>query len=377
MNILIDFHMIGDKSGGNETHYRGILDQFVKSDTSNFNFFLYFSNKHEMEKYSSVLPKNFKLALFKSRNPIFKYLFEIPSLIKHHNIDILHTQYFLPITKKCIYVTTIHDLSFEYFPSHYSFFKLVVNRIWIKFAARISDKIFTVSEFTKQDIIQRYKINKDKISVIYNAPKAIFLNQMNNDLVLSVRTKFNINSPFILSVGNLQPRKNIPRLIKAYILLRENNPSFNYKLFIVGKKEWKSDSTFLLANSSKFTDDIILTGYVTDHELYVLYKSSIIFVYPSLFEGFGLPVIEAMACGTPVITSNVTSLPEIVQDAAMLVNPRDVFSIYTGIKALLEDYSLMESLKTKGYLQAMKFEWAKTCKIILDVYLDVIKSKTI
>ncbi len=250
-------------------------------------------------------------------------------------------------------IVVIHDLSWLHFPKSVS----KPFRLWYKFAipeiAKNARFIFTVSKFSKNDLIKNLHIDKNKIDVVYNA----------------VDEKFKpLNIPkdkIILSVATLQPYKNMEGLIKAFILLKNKYQDIkDYKLFLVGginSKVFKETEALKIAQKR---DDIIFTGYVEDETLVKLYNKAEIFVLPSKFEGFGIPPLEAMACGTPVVVSKVASIPEVCGDAAVYVNPYSIKSIATGIYKVLKDKDLKNEMIKRGFKRAKQFSWEKSTEKI-------------
>jgi glycosyltransferase involved in cell wall biosynthesis len=188
-----------------------------------------------------------------------------------------------------------------------------------------------------------------------------------------VRDTYGIEGEYILSVGSIQPRKNLGRLIASYSYLRQSRPQSKLpKLVLVGKRAWLYDETLRAIHDNKALDSIILTGYVPHQDLAPLYSGAVCFVYPSVFEGFGLPPLEAMKCGTPVIVGNRTSLPEVVGDAGLMVDPFDVRALASAIERLICDSDFRSELRHKGLDQARKFDWRETARRTLDVYKEVV-----
>jgi glycosyltransferase involved in cell wall biosynthesis len=231
------------------------------------------------------------------------------------------------------------------------------------------DMIITVSKSTKKDVIKCLKFPEEKIKVIYNGVDERFKPLKNYNDVLH---KYNINPPYILYIGTLEPRKNIPALIKAFYKLKKRG--IRHKLVIVGKKGWKYKQIFRVVEDLNLRRDVVFTGYVSYNDLPKFYSAADLFVYPSLYEGFGLPPLEAMACGCPVITSNVSSLPEVVGDAGFIVDPSDIGGLSRTIKELLANDSLRENVIRKGLKRIKEFSWEKTAKESLKVYKEVINS---
>lgn len=366
MKICIDAHVLGDKSGGNETYYRNILENIYDCLNEDDELFVLLDDENEQKKIEAKKLKNVKTIMFKYANPIKRYGYEISRIVEKYNIDVLHTQYYAPIIKNCRLVVTIHDVSFIHYPECFNRMELIRNKLWIRNAAKRADSILTVSEYSKQDIVNQFGVDKNKVHVTHLAPSNIF-KKLENKEVEEAEKKFEIEEPYILAVGNLQPRKNLVRLINSYVKLKENG-DFKHKLVIVGKKAWKYDSIFSTLKNHNLFDHIILTDYVSEEDLVRLYNGADIFVYPSIFEGFGLPVIEAMACGAPVITSNTTSLPEVAGDAAVYIDPYSEEDIINKIKSLSMDSELRAKLKQKGLDRAKSFSWKTTASKVMDTY---------
>jgi glycosyltransferase involved in cell wall biosynthesis len=272
-------------------------------------------------------------------------------------------------------VATIHDLSFEHFPQFFTTRERFFFKRTIPHTARKATKVLTVSEYSRQDILQTYRIPPDKVIVTPNGISEVFQPVREQARVEAVKKKYHIQRPYLLTVSNLQPRKNLARLIKAYTHLREHAEEFGQQLVIVGQKAWLYKHIFHEAHRSRYVGDIIFTDYVPENDLIVLYSGATAFVYPSLFEGFGLPVLEAMACGAPVITSNSSSLPEVVGDAGVMVDPYDEEALAKAVQRVVEDPRLRAQLSEQGLLQARKFSWRRTAELTLAVYEEVV-SKT-
>lgn len=216
---------------------------------------------------------------------------------------------------------------------------------------------------------------KKKIVVTHLAASKEFRVLNNNEYIEKkeyLSKKFQITDKYILSVGNLQPRKNIKRLISVFIKLKKTNVDFVYKLVLVGKKAWMYDEIFETVRKNKLESDVILTDYVTNEELVYLYNCCELFVYPSFFEGFGLPPLEAMACGAAVVTSNVTSIPEVVGKDAPMFNPFDEDDMYKKIKDILDTDEYRLKLKEYGVSRSKQFSWSKMAKETLEVYKSLL-----
>jgi glycosyltransferase involved in cell wall biosynthesis len=235
-----------------------------------------------------------------------------------------------------------------------------------------ADTIITISQFSKSEIVKYLAVPKEKIVVMpCGVDFEFFRPDYSTEEIQTIKDKYSINSDYILYLGTLEPRKNIEKLIDAYQLLKSRNNDIP-KLVIAGRKGWQYNSIFQKVNEYRLINDIIFTGYLSEQDTPVLMKGAHAFVFPSIYEGFGMPPLEAMACGTPVITSNVASLPEVVGDAALLVNPFSVESIAEAIGKIIQDECLRTSLSQKGLIHASSFSWDRSAKIVLDVYNNLL-----
>lgn len=292
--------------------------------------------------------------------------------IKNEQADIFHCteNYGIPwIGKmKCKVVTTIHDLIIYTLPkkdgNQSSWNGKMRFYYQVQHAIKNSDAIITVSEYSKREIVKVFPEALNKIKVIYLAPRSEFYMKKSNE-VNYILNKYNISKPYILLLGGNHPRKNMLRAIKAFLSL--NN--LNYQLVITGNAILSFDENIKQAIAE---DRIIFTDYVNDEDLVALYNKAYMFVYPSLFEGFGLPILEAMACGTPVITSNVTSMPEVAGDSAILINPYNEKEIKNAMERLIKNPNLIEIYKKRGLERCKKFTITEMAKRHVEVYKSII-----
>ncbi|MBU4313813.1 MAG: glycosyltransferase family 4 protein [Actinobacteria bacterium] len=283
--------------------------------------------------------------------------------------DILHCpDYLIPPTLNKNIVLTIHDLAFIRFPQFNFPWFIKKYTIEVKRNAKRAKKIIADSQSTKNDIVNFFNINPSKVSVVRLAADAFFRKLPSKEKGKGVLKKYNIDKKYILSVGTIEPRKNFTTLIKAFNIAKKRNAGFGYKLVIAGRTGWKSEATYTEREASPYKDDILFIGKVSDEDLLQIYNQAELFVYPSLFEGFGLPPLEAMSCGLPVISSNCSSLKEIAGNAGILVTPNDYKEISKQISDILKNEKLKEELKKKSLIQARKFNWTKTAEKTLDIY---------
>lgn len=292
----------------------------------------------------------------------------LPFKLRKYKLDIIHDPsqispfLFNPSPKK---VLTIHDLTPILFPeTHGGIHTFLQNNILPRSLKRV-DSIIAVSNSTKNDIISYFKIAEARVKVIYNGVDEIF-QVLHEDEMEDVKEKYEIKHPFILYVGTLEPRKNIPTLLRAFYLLKKKG--IQHRLVIAGGKGWKYKSVYKTVNELNLQKEVIFTGYIPSEDLPKIYNAADLFIYPSLYEGFGLPPLEAMACGTPVITSNTSSLPEVVGDAGILVDPLDVKKIADVMYKVLNNMDVRDRMVKRGLERAKMFSWEKCAEETLGVY---------
>lgn len=369
IKIGIDAHMIGDHSGGNESYYSNILQ--AMNVPENCKIYLFLKEGTDDSQYRD----KFEIVFFKSKSAFIRNFVELTILCKKLNLDVLHTQYFIPFIRPCKVVCTIHDICFEHFKDIFTKKEYYRQKLLIPYAAKHSEYIFTVSKHAKNDISGCYKIPKERLVVTYNAVNSSFTKLSQTELnEEELREKFEIGSQdYILSVCNLQPRKNLVRLIEAFVAMKKKSPQREEKLVIVGKKAWLFNDILKAAIGSN--KDIVFTDYVSGSDLVRLYNAAKVFVYPSFFEGFGIPPLEAMACGTPVAVADATSLPEVVGDAGVYFDPFDVNAMKESMEKLLTDDELSVRFKEKMQMRVEKFSWEISANRITEIYCRVAENR--
>ncbi|MBT5016294.1 glycosyltransferase family 4 protein, partial [Candidatus Peregrinibacteria bacterium] len=257
---------------------------------------------------------------------------------------------------------TVHDIVAFLFPQGHNRKAVYLERLTLRRALSKSSRIFTVSRNTKTDLIKLFNIDETKIIIAPCSASAAFTKINDENLLGKTKKKFDLPEKFILGVGTLSPRKNFTRLIQAFAQIAPEHPDTH--LVIVGNKGWDFDDILKGASRKK----VHLIGYVESFELISLYNLAQVFVFPSLYEGFGIPPLEAMSCGCPVVTSNISSLPEVVGDSALLIDPYSTEEIAGAIGTLLSNKDLHADLGRKGLRQATKFSWEKSAKVLLEVF---------
>ena len=306
--------------------------------------------------------------------PGFSFLFwsQFVSLQKKlfHSFDIVHNPGHFPILIKLSkrYICTIHDITPILHPQHHPRWRILYSRIALPRLIASSDKIIAVSQQTKKDLIAYYDVPDDKISVIYEGASKEY-KKLDITTVDAIRRKYNLDDPFILFIGNLEPRKNIPNLIRSFSLCIKHNADL--KLVIVGRKAWMYGEIFTTITELHLENSVIFLNYVPHEDLPPLYNAAKIFVYVPFYEGFGLPVLEAMQCGTPVITSNISSLPEIVGGGGIMVDPMDVVGLAEKITLIISDENIRQENTQYNLSQCQRFSWEKCAEQTYALYEEV------
>ncbi len=292
-----------------------------------------------------------------------KYLFS--------DLDLVHspTLALFPVKPHENYVLTVHDIIFKKFPQFLPKGTIRHTKLFFRRNLISADKIIAVSQSTKNDIIKHYKIDEKKIIVIPEAADPIFRPLTDNEIE-KIKQKYSLNTPFILYVGTIEPRKNITIILDAFALSLKSFP--NLELVIAGKKGWYYEQIFLHLQKLGIQEKVRFLGYVPLSDLPALYNAAHIFVYPSYYEGFGLPPLEAMQCGTPVITSDVSSLPEVMGNKGIMVSPNNAVKLGKEIKKLIPDSAYRNNQIQFGIEQARKFSWKKTADLTIEIYESVL-----
>lgn len=370
MRIAIDAHSVGAKLAGNESYAVNLIEALAQIDRVN-DYTLYVTTTEAYERFNQRWP-NFKVHTTLPHTPLIRIPLTLSAELRKHPVDVLHVQFTAPPFCPCPVVVSLHDLSFEHLPQTFNRRSRTQLRLTVRHSARRAAQILTLSEHTRRDVIETYSIAADKVTAIPLAAPTHFC-AVNDDMELQrVRHTYGINGDYVLSVGSIQPRKNLVRLIKAYASLRDRHAGNKFpKLVLVGKCAWLYDETLRALDETKVRESVVLTGYAPEADLPALYSGALCFVYPSYFEGFGLPPLEAMKCGAPVIVGNATSLPEVVGDAGLKVDPFDVSAIAGAIEELINNSELRHELRVKGSQRASMFDWRKTAQQTLKVYEQV------
>lgn len=367
MRIAIDARKLHDFGIG--TYIRNLLRQLALLDTDTEYVVLTRSTDLGI---ASQLGPNFQARADRSRPYSLAEQVSIPISLRRARADLFHSpHYVLPPLSRGRAIVTIHDcihLRFpQYLPNRAAYYYA---RTFMWSAGRQADRILTVSEASKRDIVDMLGVSEDKITVIYNAIEEGFWRPPPEDEVKRIRERFQLDRPFLLYVGNVKPHKNLERLIDAFHRVRQGGTDLT--LLIIGDQITRYTTLRQAVHRHQLHKYVRFLGYVPEQTLSILYRLATAFVFPSLYEGFGLPPLEAMASGTPVVTSNVSSLPEVVGDAAVLVDPYDPDSIAEAIERVVSDTTLRASMVERGYVRAREFSWERSVRRIRDIYAEVI-----
>lgn len=293
---------------------------------------------------------------------------ELPAWVDRDNVDVFWgTQHILPIRmpKRIKAVLTVCDLVHLVFPETMKRLNFLINKYLIPPSVNRTDAIVTISDWTMKDVVKYLHPQNKIMEVTYLGVGDHMYPRDPEKSKRSVAQKFGVAGPFILTVGTFEPRKNINGLFKAFSLIADKIP---HSIVIVGQKGWKNKEIIDEVKRSNIQHRVRLLGYVADGDLPELYSAAELFVFPSLYEGFGLPPLEAMTCGVPVVASNISSLPEVVGDAAVLVNPYDPSTIADGIMRIVTNPASRADYIKRGFDQASKFKWEKTAQQMVDVF---------
>lgn len=383
MRIAIDYTAATRETAGIGNYVRSLVEAMLAQDASNQYTLLTsgrptrdrpFPEAQNVRGRSLIIPDRYLNVLW------YRWRLPISATFFTGQVDIYHGPDFVlpPLNSHTRKIVTVHDLAFieqpEYaVPELAAYLKKVVPE-----AIAAADVIASISQTTRQTLIDHFHTPPEKITIIPNGIRGYFRRVSDPVLLEATRHKFGLKSPLVLGVGTQQPRKNHLGLIKAFhrAASSSNRQSRPAMLALAGGSGWLYEETQQAVAELKLEKKVRFLGHVSDLELMLLYSLADVFVFPSFYEGFGVPPLEAMACGTPVITSNTSSLPEAVGDAALLVDPHKSGEIAKAITRVLENPPLQDELRQKGYKQAARYTWQKSARKMLAVYQQVYEGKT-
>jgi glycosyltransferase involved in cell wall biosynthesis len=372
IHVAIDVRHWGDFGIG--THIRNLIRSLARIDTENR--YTLIADERVMPELTG-LGANFQLILYNRSDRELASNATFPAFLRRLGANLYHiplnsVPYWMPRP----YVVTLHDMSSVLFPQTRSL-RSALHEIRFRRGLQRAEWVLAVSGSTKRDVETVLGIPGDKVRLVPNAPDPMFLEAargLDPATARAVLDRYQVHYPFVLYAGTIRQQKNVPRLVEAFAVLKQELVDYeeyaNLRLIVIGDEISRYPQVRRAVQQSRVEQSVRFLGFVPLDVLRVFYKSAAVFAFPSLYEGFGLPPLEAMACGTPVVTSNVSSLPEVVADAAVTVNPENVFDIARGLKDVLTDAALRERLIARGYEQLEQFSWERTARQVLEIYLE-------
>jgi glycosyltransferase involved in cell wall biosynthesis len=370
MRIAIDARKLHDYGIG--TYVRNLLRQLARQDTTNE--YVVLCREADWESVEELGPR-FRPVVENAGAYSLREQIALPIDLRRESAELFHApHYVLPPLTPCRSVVTIHDCIHLRFPQY------LPNRIGYAYAraqmwtaTHKAARVITVSEASKRDILRYFHVPESRIEVIYNAIDDRFWQQPAAEDIARVRERYRLDDPFVLYAGNIKPHKNLERLIEAFHILRQEPAMKDVQLLIIGDEISKYATLRRAVHRHKLHKHVRFFGFVSDQTLAALYRLADVFVFPSLYEGFGLPPLEAMASGTPVITSNVSSLPEVVGDAALMIDPYEPAAIAEAMQRVLGDANLRADLSRRGLARAREFSWERSIARVREIYAEVMQ----
>jgi len=364
----IDVTALPPQPFGAANYIINLVQALLRVDTTNE--YVIFAKPRHASLFDATLAQ---IVLSAFDSPLLRIVWEqtaLPILARQHRLDVLHSpHYTMPLAKPCRSVVTIHDLTFFLYPQMHLLYKRLFFRTMMRLATYHADALIAISHSTRADMLKILHASPDKIQVIHYGLASHFQPVSDTRVLDAFCQQYHLPHPFILYVGNFEPRKNLPILVRAFARLVHNGVP--HSLVLAGTRGWNDNAIFTVIEELGLKARILFPGYIPQSELPILYSAADLFVYPSLYEGFGLPVLEAMACGVPVITSAVSSMPEVTGDAGILIAPGDVDALASAMLRVLTDRALHATLVARGVARARMFSWERTAQATLDVYTRV------
>src|SRR5579862_8447170 len=342
MRFSVDAHAIGQHLTGNETYIRNLMNCFAKLDVE-ADFIAYISRRDAFDQVPDRFRKK-QVAV----NPYVRLGFDLPRRVAADRPNLLHVQYTAPIRCAAPVVVSVHDVSFLEHPEYFTEFRALQLRLTVRRTVRSAACVLTPSEFSKQRILEAYQLAEEKVVVLPNGVSSAFHPVAREAAQRNLPPSLKVPRPFILTVGDLQPRKNHLGLIRAFEDLVRSYPQIPHHLVVVGKETWYAPVVRAAAKKSFVHDRIHFTGFVEDDQLHHLYGACDMLVYPSFYEGFGLPIVEAMACGRAVACSNTSAMPEVADSAALLFDPCSQRDLVSSMRDILLNPELRHRMERLG-----------------------------
>jgi len=380
MRVLIDCTSITRKKAGVGVYAKNLVEELTRLAQGPQYFVLVQDDDPELDFSGRPGVTMIRVRAGVFRKLPFRFVLEqflLPCLLLIHRIDVLHSlHYSFPLvrfgTKQ---VVTVHDMTFFNMPEAHQRVKILYFRFFIRADVRFADKVIFDSHSSMTDCVNRLGAPRRGTSAVVHLGKSeAFRADLAASEIRRVREKYGLNGEFVLSVGTIEPRKNLSRLVSAFASICGSHPGL--LLVIAGMKGWMYDGLMQTVKELDLQSRVIFTGFVSEEEKPFLIAAAKVFAYPSLYEGFGIPVLEALACGIPTVTSNVSSLPEVAGDAALTIDPYDVAELSAALERLISDDLLRERLRRESVRQAAKFTWAKTAMMTREAYDDALAPRS-
>ena len=365
MLFSVDAHTIGCHLTGNEVYIRNLLSEFARLDKDAQ--FLAYVAKPDAEQY---VPRRF-LTRHVSENPFVRLGLQIPASVMRERPDLLHVQYTGPLSCPVPTVVTVHDVSYLDYPQYFTRFRAHQLRMTVRRTVARAARILTPSEFSRRAIVAAYGVSPDLVTVVPNGVSPLFRPMQRERAAEWLADQHGIRSPYVLSVGDIQPRKNHVGLIRAFEIAMNACPHLEHRLVLVGKETWYSPEVRRAAQASSVAGRIHFTGWVSDEDLRCFYGGCDLMVFPSYYEGFGLPIMEAMACGRAVVCSNTAAMPEVADSAGLLFDPLSDRDVAQAIQDVLVHPELRQRLERLGLQRSALFNWNRSAERTLEVYYEV------
>jgi glycosyltransferase involved in cell wall biosynthesis len=379
MKIGIDIRLIGKKRTGDETVVFNLVKNFARISTNHkFKLLTDVSDGKTLSEISDSLGiignENFEIVSLSTSSRFAWNFWTLPNYLRKNPVDVYHTQYITPffVSRNVKILTIVHDISFNFFAKFIKFSDLFFLKTLIPMSLRRADKIVGVSQFTRDEIIRYYKISPDKVDYIYNAVSDEFLNgEISSQQKKLVREKYKLPEKYILYIGTLQPRKNIPHLISAFARIK--NEISDVKLVICGNlKAHNVDQQIEKSiENYELSADVVLAGFIDEQDKVAVFAGAHVFAFPSMYEGFGIPPLEAISQNVPVICSDIPSLKEIVQSGALFFDLHDVDDLSKKLYDITVNNDLRAELIQSGKARISFFSWEKTALKMLAIYEDM------
>ena len=360
--------MVGTQETGNETYVKYLIQALQRLDRPDVQFDVLQTGESTSPLDPDLPTRGFRLLQVRPAHSVGRICWGIPNLVRQEQVDVLHMTYNAPFwTQQSAQVVMVHDLAYKLYPRYYAPRVRLVLSTLVPLSARRAERVVVPSEQTKKDVAREYGVPEFKIVVTPEAAAPEFRLIEGRARLAATLTRYGIDKPYILAVGNLEPRKNLARILRVYAALLQIG-TLAHRLVIVGQAHWQGSAVGQAIKQYGLEQNVVLTGYVPTEELVDLYNEASVFCYPSLYEGFGLPILEGMSCGAPVITSRVASMPEVAGDAACLIDPTSEQELAQALERILTDDGLRREMRAEGLRRAASFNWERTAERTLLAY---------